>query len=1247
MSDCAHFPYRQLMASVHLKLKVLGRTVRQISIYYVFRIWLMFSTLMKYVGLSTNNDKAPVNEQNAGKRAKVGICCWKVRGSDRTALHVAAYYGDQAKVKSILENKNKNIDINEQDYESRTALMLAAQRGHSSVVAELVKAGADTSVKDKKEMTAVLLARNFDVIHQLIQGNGDVERLSKEDRSHILWHACDKGDLNIVQCIITAGCDVNHFHKGQTLVMMATLRGHDRIVKELILANCDVNLKADVVFRDVALSLNFARLIQSKNTFSMAVLASILLPWIQFQMEVLAALLTDPMWALLTDPMWIFLVGMVVILGAWLMPKSCTIMMLHVEVFAIAITVAMKLATVLEPMAWTVPLMAIVAIPLVRQGRRATVTAVIREVAGTLVFVTLGMVSGLVTLFSLPEIFKWSPRDMTIMQMVTVALIVVNGIRIWKMLLKRTALVKAFLKLMFLYVELFVMASSCMMMGRKTFFLHEIQTLQSVMELLMTAMVSRCFLLIMLTTQATEVVIYRGVAGVLAFEMMKLLEMENVLVSPDKVLLVLVLVVLLLVRCVVEAIGLVKVLTAVTKKAVLVHLLVGVVEAYLALVISKDGAELQLRSINVETIVTVLMTLTVMASFKADVTALHYAASYCRIECGNLLVKAGADVLAKNVYFRNPLQIGPESFVNKVQTVLSFNARNVIIVIGNSECGKSTLVAALERTSNSLWKMVLNYFKKAHVRQRKGGIEAVALSNQKYREALIYDFAGPSEYHGPHQPFLEAMQSRPGVAVTLLLVVKATQEEDTIKQQLHRWLQPLAQKSAPCTPQVIVVGSFLDQVKSKRVARKKLLRCAQLVQKELLLNIHGPFFLDCRQSESWGINKICSFLQVVPSVYTNSLSYNLHWVLVKVQKTFKKKLALRLHEFQTWVQSKQEAGKLPKNLPLSEKMCQDLSAAGHTFFLRNKDNSSHSWLILDLPALLHEVYGTLFSGSQGKVNQFGLLHCSQLTELFPELDQELIQSVLISLEFCIEVDPQFLKEELLQLTTDEQEEGWLYFPALVSAQPCKVFPEDPDPNQFQWMCWRLRTIKKHFISIHLLQTIILRLAANHVFTHELSPSVRERCCSVWVNGLSWSSIMGVDVAIQISDSNVVQVVGGSKAGPERLQDYTSAIVQDVVKTINQLSPKLEATPYIVHPYTHTLWEDPKAPQPHSLYSVSEVITCISRGADHIPPLSPKQNFVHIEQLFGGKLPSLSTVQRLSYPQDGELGLSQRGEVGVV
>ena len=157
--------------------------------------------------------------------------------------------------------------------------------------------------------------------------------------------------------------------------------------------------------------------------------------------------------------------------------------------------------------------------------------------------------------------------------------------------------------------------------------------------------------------------------------------------------------------------------------------------------------------------------------------------------------------------------------------------------------------------------------------------------------------------------------------------------------------------------------------------------------------------------------------------------------------------------------------------------------------------------------------------------------------------------------------------------------------------------------------------------------------------------MREHSCKVWKNGLSWSSTKGVNESIQISDSSVVQVIGCSKVGSDRLQKYTAAIVQDVIKTVTQLSPKLKATPYIVHPCMPALWEDPKAPKLDSLYLVSTITHVISLGDNHTLSRSLNTGSVPIGQLFGGELPSLSTVQHLDYPgvaQDGELALSQRG-----
>ena len=625
-------------------------------------------------------------------------------------------------------------------------------------------------------------------------------------------------------------------------------------------------------------------------------------------------------------------------------------------------------------------------------------------------------------------------------------------------------------------------------------------------------------------------------------------------------------------------------------------------------------------------------------SVAAGSTALHFAARENSIECGVLLVEAGADMRTRSNWdFQSPLDLASHDFRQAIQRAQSFSTKRIVAVIGNAEHGKSTLITALQAEGNSLWKKLTNRFTKVQdIRKRTTGIEAVQFSSQKYGETLFYDFAGQSDYHGPHQSFLDAMLFKPGVSVSLLVLAKATDEEDVITRQVTHWLQPLSLTSAPSTPQVILVGSFLDQVESKEEATEKLLRCTQTVQKQFHFNIHGPCLLDCRKPASEGIDQICAFLQEnEPLQFTSSaLSYNLHWVLVQVKKAFTV-LAVTFHSFQSWLLK--NAKLLPTHMPPAIEVCDDLTSVGHALFLHNKRDPPQSWIILDLQAILHDVYGTLFSGSQGKVNQFGLLHCSQLTELFPKLDPGMVQEVLISLEFCIQVDSSLLREELLKLTARDEGDSWLYFPALVSAQPLEVFPNVPDPHHLQWVCWQLRMAENNLISAHLLQTIILRLAAYHVFTHELSPSVREHCCCIWVNGLSWRSIKGVDVMVQISDSSVVQVVGRSKAGPEKLHRYLSTIVSDVIKTTAQLSPKLEATSYIVHPYTPAMWEGAKAPPPDSLYPVSSIIHSIRDGGDHVLSL-PRQagrlpHQTSLTELFGGWSPPSSVVQDMDLKKD--------------
>ena len=1054
-------------------------------------------------------------------RAKADVHL-KVKGPGRNVLRIAAYYIFWIMMKiCILYSRlilTAGVGIDEQDcfFESKTALMLAAQKGHGAVVAELVKAGADVNVKDRKGMTAVLLARNYDVICQLTWENGDVKHLLKEYRSRIFWHACDKGDLSMVQSLIKEGCDVDHVHNGQTPVMMATLRGHDSIVKELILANCDVNQHSKGYYSDLRSSLSLGRQFLPSAT----IWITIMVPLFVLTMELVWPPVVAPQWVNEWTGSVALLAAIVCVTTAASLPFSWPAVLIEIAVVARVVTMMVVVAAAGGPVVWTMAATIATVDLLWTWGLRATLAAIVK----CLVYNAKDFAPGFVAFM------VWS----VVMAVAAGALMI--GIFVLSGLMWLVSFINIIIVFLILVTPLVIMSVDTIVF--------------MVREKPITGMVILFFCFI-------------GINGPTWSWIEQSTYTYNLLVF---------------------------------------HLLLWIV-----------------------------------SSKAPDATALHYAAGHNRIKCGGLLVEAGADMSARNKSYRTPLSIGSNRLEDEVKKTLSFAAKRTIAVIGNEECGKSTLIAALVAESKYWWMKVINSFRKVHdIRQRTTGIDLISQKYGESGETLFYDFAGQSQYHGPHQCFLEAMMNKLGVSVTLLIIVKATEKKDTITQQLYRWLQPLAQTSAPSTPLAIVVGSFFDCVNGtdkKKEVSTKLLQCTEIVRKNVPLQLQGPCLLDCRQPESRGMNQVRGLLQKVQAMQlsTKSLPYNLHWVLVQVRKAFSTP-AVRLHEFQNWLQV--TSRNLPRNLPSPKELCQDLSATGHTLFIPNKQDLSHSWLIVDLPSILHDVYGSLFSGSQGKVNQFGLLHTSQLTELFPELDLALIQEVLNNLEFCIKIDPVLLHKELAKLTNDRGREGWLYFPALVSAQPCKSFPKDPDPDQFQWMCWQLRTAEKHFVSPHLLQTIILRLAANHVFTHKLSPSVREHCCSVWVNGLSWRSTKGVDVVVQISDdSSVVQVIGRSQEGSKRLHQYTSIIARDIIRTTVQLSPHMESTPYIVHPYTPTLWANPQAAQPDSLYPVSSILSCIGNSDEYVLSL-PREDGSYPQQisllkLFGWS-PSLSLVQDMAF-----------------
>ena len=618
-------------------------------------------------------------------------------------------------------------------------------------------------------------------------------------------------------------------------------------------------------------------------------------------------------------------------------------------------------------------------------------------------------------------------------------------------------------------------------------------------------------------------------------------------------------------------------------------------------------------------------------------TALHLAAHSDHIQCGILLVEAGADVRLVNRVFTTPFDMASREFKNAVMQTLSFNTRKTVCVIGNAYSGKSTLIASLQNeNANLLKKLRHRLFGVKNISARTTGIEPVSLSSKRYGDVVFLDFSGQHEYHGPHEIFLESILSNSRSTVTIIVVVKATEKESAIYEQLNRWLHPVS-KIPPSTNQirVIVIGSHIDKVKSKAAAKETLERCYERVQQSLCyvpLEFQDACYLDCRQPYSSDIVKLCTYLNEVPipEYKATKMPYSICWVVSQMKISLDSK-AIRVADFSDWIE--RNKANLPTNLPPVEEVCKDLMSTGHFLYLPNKEEPSNGWLVLDLPSILHEVYGTLFSPTKKIVSKFGLLNCQKLSDLFTTLDERMVRDVLISLEFCIEVDPLILIEEITQLTesTDKGHEH-LFFPALVSSQPPKVFTSSQ--QGYHTLSWQLLANKKPFISPRLLQTIILRLAAHHVIHYKCGPDTREHYCSVWSTGIFWQSTDGYDVAVQISDNAVVEVIGRSEVGSETLCSYVSTITQDIFATIHELSPTLSATAYIIHPADpQVLLENPRTPSPLEMFPVEIILEstrnsrkfCLSCMTENKPALK-----LSITEVFCGYQPSEEVLQGLCF-----------------
>jgi len=155
-----------------------------------------------------------------------------------TALLMASLHGDLEVVDALLSS-GRCGDLEARDRHGRTALYCAVLGGHSSVVRRLLEAGAKADVKAASDLTALFVASrddHLDVVDVLLSSYwcGDLE--ARNTRGHTaLYCAAMKGHSSVVRRLLEAGADADvKAVSGLTALLVASRDDHLEVVDALL-----------------------------------------------------------------------------------------------------------------------------------------------------------------------------------------------------------------------------------------------------------------------------------------------------------------------------------------------------------------------------------------------------------------------------------------------------------------------------------------------------------------------------------------------------------------------------------------------------------------------------------------------------------------------------------------------------------------------------------------------------------------------------------------------------------------------------------------------------------------------------------------------------------------------------------------------------------------------------------------------------------------------------------------------------
>ena len=160
-----------------------------------------------------------------------------------TTLLIASQNGHNEVIEQLLKT---HPDVNIQTNDGWTALMIASQNGHTQVLEQLLKEHTNINIQNNDGWTALMIASqngHTQVVEQLLKEHADVNIQSKNGWTALII-ASQNGHTEIIEQLLKEHADVNIQNKNRrTALMIASQYGHTQVVEQLLKEHADVNIQ--------------------------------------------------------------------------------------------------------------------------------------------------------------------------------------------------------------------------------------------------------------------------------------------------------------------------------------------------------------------------------------------------------------------------------------------------------------------------------------------------------------------------------------------------------------------------------------------------------------------------------------------------------------------------------------------------------------------------------------------------------------------------------------------------------------------------------------------------------------------------------------------------------------------------------------------------------------------------------------------------------------------------------------------